>query len=103
MKLASTEREIEQAAIAAEEPGAGPRFAGPQPTRPLPGYELLEVRVLRDSPALGRRVGELEWPTGSAVVAITQGREIHAVRPDLRLQAGERVLVLAPVDQTLAA
>jgi hypothetical protein len=31
-----------------------------------------------------------------AVVAVTHGREIHAARRDLRLHAGERVLVLVP-------
>jgi Trk K+ transport system NAD-binding subunit len=67
------------------------------PTRPLPGYELLEVRVQPDSPALGKQIGEVHWPPGSAVVAVTHGREIHAAAPELRLQAGERVLVLTPI------
>ncbi len=97
-KLASTEQEIKHAAAATE--SRTPPSADPNPTRPLPGYELLEVRVLPDSPALGRQLAELDWPTGSAVVALTQGREIHAARPDLRLQAGERVLVLSPINQT---
>ncbi len=72
--------------------------AGPEPTRPLPGYQLLEVRVNHDSPAVGRRITDVQWPAGSAVVAVTQGREIHVARPDLKLDAGERALVLVPVD-----
>ncbi len=72
---------------------------GPVPTRPLPGFELLEVRVQSDSPAIGRMIGEVHWPSGSAVVALTHGREIHAATPELRLQPGERVLVLAPIGE----
>jgi chloride channel protein, CIC family len=94
-KLASGEREIRESATGS----AGPA-AHPEPTRPLPGYELLEVRVTSDSPALGRRVAEVDWPPGSAVVALTHGREIHAATPDLTLHAGERALVLAPINHT---
>ncbi|MGC9221002.1 MAG: chloride channel protein [Solirubrobacteraceae bacterium] len=95
-KLATTEPEI-RAGAAAAAPAGRPLAAVPAPTRPLPGYELLEVRVLADSPALGRTVGEVSWPAGSVVVAVTHGREIHAAAPQLRLYAGERVLVLSPL------
>ena len=70
------------------------------PTRPLPGFELLALRVNADSPALGQRLGDVRWPPGSAVVALTRGREIHAATPDLQLQSGERILVLAPIRTT---
>ena len=73
------------------------RPPAPAPTRPLPGYELLELRVNPDSPALGRQISEIPWPAGSAVVALTHGREVHAAAPELRLHPGERVLVLAPL------
>jgi Trk K+ transport system NAD-binding subunit len=58
---------------------------------------LLEVRVQTDSPALGKKIGEVHWPSGSAVVAVTHGREVHAAAPELRLQSGERVLILMPL------
>jgi CIC family chloride channel protein len=96
-KLVTTEREIKEAAAATEATTGGTPVPGPAPTRPLPGYELLEVRVPPDSPALGRTVGEVQWPPGSAVVALTRGREVHAAAPELRLQPGERVLVLVPL------
>ena len=60
------------------------------------GYELLELRILPGSPALGKRVADVHWPAGATVVALTHGREVHAARPDLPMQAGERVLILAP-------
>jgi CIC family chloride channel protein len=96
-KLETTEREIRATAAASGAAADGLAATGPEPTRPLAGYELLELRVQPDSPARGLRVGEVRWPPGSAVVALTHGREVHAAAPDLRLYPGERVLVLAPL------
>jgi CIC family chloride channel protein len=95
-RLRSAEQEMEQGATVAQR-AAGRGEAGNRPTRPLPGHELVELRVHDDSPALGRRLAEIDWPAGTTVVAVTEGREIKAARPDLRLHAGERVLVLAPL------
>ena len=99
-KLESTDQEIRDGAAATEAAAGSPPATGPAPTRPLPGYELLELRVNPDSPALGRQLGEIPWPSGSAVVALTHGREVHAAAPELRLHPGERVLVLAPLRET---
>ncbi|HWD69252.1 MAG TPA: chloride channel protein [Solirubrobacteraceae bacterium] len=96
-KLETTEQEIQRSAAAIESSTRPTPTCGPTPTRPLPGHELLEVRVRADSPALGRRIDEIHWPVGTTVVALTEGREIRAISPDLHLRAGERVLVLAPV------
>ncbi len=99
-KLETTEQEIRDGAAATAATAGSPPSSGPTPTRPLLGYELLELRVSPDSPALGRQLGEIPWPAGSAVVALTHGREVHAAAPELRLHAGERVLVLAPLRGT---
>jgi CIC family chloride channel protein len=97
-KLATTEREIREGAAASDATGqTSDVTAATNPTRPLPGYELIEVRVPPDSPALGRQISDIQWPDGSAVVALTHGREVHAAAPDSRLQPGERVLVLTPL------
>jgi CIC family chloride channel protein len=98
-ELSSSEQEIEEGAVAAEFAVADPSAAIHRPSTPLQGYEVLELRIFADSPARGRRVGEIDWPPGSIVAAVTQGREIHAGRPDLELQAGERVIVLAPTGE----
>ncbi|HTU29331.1 MAG TPA: chloride channel protein [Solirubrobacteraceae bacterium] len=98
-KLATGEQEMQ--AVASSENArnpAGEPAGQRKPTRPLPGYELLEVRVNDGSPANGRRIDEVQWPAGSAVVALTQGREIHVAAPELTLHAGERALVLVPID-----
>jgi CIC family chloride channel protein len=96
-RLASTEEQIEDGATVADWAADAPIAASRRPTRPLNGYELLEVRVPAESPALGNRIADVRWPAGTIVVAITHGREVRAAQPNLRLQAGERVLVLTPL------
>ncbi len=98
-ELTSSEQEIEEGAVAAEFAVANPSAAVHRPSTPLQDYEVLELRVLANSPARGRRVGEVDWPPGCFVAAVTQGREIHAAHRDLELQAGERVIVLAPTGE----
>ncbi len=66
------------------------------PTSPLPGYDVVEVTIGGGSPALGSRLGQLAWPRGCIVVAVTEGRDVIAPRPDIELRAGERVVLLAP-------
>jgi CIC family chloride channel protein len=94
--LSSSEDQIEEGAVAAEFAAADPGATARTPSTPLQGFEMIELRVFADSPARGHRVGEIQWPAGCTVVAVTQGREVHAATPDLELQAGERVIVLAP-------
>jgi chloride channel protein, CIC family len=95
-KLGSAEQEIERGAVAAEFAVRDPSSAAHVPRTPLRGYEMLELRVFADSPARGHLVKDIDWPPDSTVVAVTQGREIHAANPDLELHPGERVIVLAP-------
>jgi hypothetical protein len=95
-KLSSAEREIERGAVAAEFAVRDQSSAIHIPSTPLRGYEMLELRVFADSPARGQRVQDIDWPPDSTVMAVTQGREIHAASPELELHPGERVIVLAP-------
>ena len=95
-ELSSSEEEIEEGVAAAEFAVEHPAPGIRRPSTPLRGYKMLELRVLPDSPARGRRIADVVWPPGCIVAAVTQGREIHAARPDLELQPGERVIVLTP-------
>jgi CIC family chloride channel protein len=95
-KLHASEEEVEEGAAAAEFAVEDPLAAIHTPSTPLRGYEIIELRIFSDSPARGRRVADIDWPAGSIPVAVTQGREVHAARPDLELQPGERVIVLTP-------
>jgi CIC family chloride channel protein len=99
-RLDSSDGDIEQGAVAAEFAAKNPTAAIHTPSAPLRGYEALELRIPSDSPARGRHVGDIEWPPGCVAVAVTRGREIRAARPDMELEPGERVIVLAPAKQT---
>ena len=94
--LASTDRESEQAAEAAELSRRDPDPRVHVPTTPLSGYALLEVAIGPTSPALGHRLDQISWPGGCLVVAATEQREIVPPRNDLELGVGDRVIILAP-------
>ncbi len=108
-RVRSSAREIQQGALAAGFALDEPESRLHVPSTPLEGYEILELAVSAGSPALGRRLGDIPWPEGSRAVAVTEGREILAARSDIRLRAGDRVVLLirspdrlAPVDPQAA-
>jgi CIC family chloride channel protein len=100
--LRTDETEIERGAIAADLTDNDPVSAIHTPSTQLSGYKLLELRIRDDSPARGHRVADIAWPPGTIPAAITQGREIHAASPDIQLQPGERIIVLAPIAEPAA-
>jgi CIC family chloride channel protein len=88
--------EIEQGARGADFAARNPVAEAHTPSSPLAGYEIVEITLGPDSVALGRRIGEICWPAGSRVVAMTHGREIVPPRHDSKLRGGQRLIVLAP-------
>jgi CIC family chloride channel protein len=99
-RVDASTREAERGRLAAEfsEEDAASRVHSPR--TPLEGYEIIEVTIGPESPALGRRIGEVPWPAGSIVVAISDHRELVAPRSDIELRAGERVILLAPTGES---
>ena len=95
-ELRSSEDKVEEGAVAAEFAVEDAAAAIYRPSTPLRGYEMLELRIPADSPARGRRIAEIQWPSGCIPAAVTNGREIRGARPELLLEPGERVIVLAP-------
>ncbi len=95
-RVVSSESEAEEGRLASEfsEDDAAARVHTPR--TPLDGYEMVEVSIGSSSPALGRRVGEVDWPPGAVVVAVTEGREVVPPRSDIVLRVGERVVLLVP-------
>ena len=95
-RVESFESESERGELAAEfaEQDAVSRLHIPR--TPLTGYDIAEVSIRADSPAAGRRIGDVVWPPGSSAVAVTEGRELVSARSDVVLRAGERVIVLVP-------
>ena len=92
----SSAAEIEHGAIAAGFAAQDPKALAHTPSTPLSGYEIIEITITPQSPALGRQAGNIAWPPGSLIVAIGEGHEITPVRNDTELHAGERIILLAP-------
>ena len=95
-RVGASAREIEQGALAGEYARPDAEAHVHTPSTPLDGYQLVEIVIGPHSPALGQRLDEISWPLRTIAAAVTEGREIVAPRPDLKLRVGERVVLLAP-------
>jgi K+/H+ antiporter YhaU regulatory subunit KhtT len=91
---------IEAGAIAADFGAERPERAAPQPSAPLDGFQILELRITPGSPAAGRRIGDIRWPQGALVVAVTDVGETMPADPQTLIRAGERIILLAPVQSS---
>jgi CIC family chloride channel protein len=78
--------------------GSSPQAAAAtlEPPDPLPGYQIVEILIGPDSPAVGQALSSITWPPGAIPVSVLTGRELREPDPDLTLVAGDRVCVLAP-------
>ena len=63
------------------------------------GANLSELRLATDSPILGKTVGEVEWPPDSALVAILREGNVLMPTPQMPLEAGDELLVVATSDR----
>jgi chloride channel protein, CIC family len=68
-----------------------------QPPTPLPGYQVLEIAIGPGSPAAGKTLGAAAWPPGCLPVSILRGRSLQEPEPELTLEPGDRVNLLAPM------
>jgi CIC family chloride channel protein len=69
------------------------------PPVPLPGYQVIEVTVAADSPAAGRKLGDLGWPPAATLVSVLSGRRLRPPDSETTLSAGDRVSLLIPAPQ----
>ena len=74
--VSSSAAEIEHGAVAADFAARDPEALAHTPSTPLSGYEIVEITITPESPALGRPAGNIAWPPGSLIVAISEGHEI---------------------------
>ena len=93
----SSEQSIERGALAADFGADDPSLVAHRSSTPLTGYEIVEITIGADSPALGRRVDEISWPPGCLVVAVTERDALVTPSNDTILRDGKRVVLLAPV------
>lgn len=77
----------------AQASAAGAVLGETAPT-PLRGFRVVEVTLGPRSPAVGRGLGDVRWPAGSAPVSVLRGRELSPPDPALPLAAGDRVALL---------
>jgi chloride channel protein, CIC family len=96
-RVRSSERETERGRLAAESSDRDAAAAVHVPRPPLDGYQILELAVRAGSPGAGRRLGELTWPAGTQVVAMTEQHELVTPRSDHELRPGDRIVLLAPI------
>jgi len=65
--------------------------------------ELVEAQIGEDSPAVGRKPGDITLPEGSSLFLLLRGNAVQQVRPETVFQAGDKVLAVtrADVENTL--
>jgi trk system potassium uptake protein TrkA len=63
------------------------------------GLEVVLVRVGRNSPAVGKPIGELSLPLGSVIsLVIPQGKESEIPAADVVLKEGSQLICLVPTE-----
>jgi trk system potassium uptake protein TrkA len=63
------------------------------------GLEVVLVRIGRDSPAVGKPIGELSLPLGSVIsLVIPQGKESEIPTADVVLKEGNQLICLVPTE-----
>jgi CIC family chloride channel protein len=67
------------------------------PPARLAGYEVAEITVTGNSPAVGRKLSEVTWPRAGTPVAVLHGRRLGPPSPGITLTVGDRVSLLIPV------
>jgi trk system potassium uptake protein TrkA len=60
---------------------------------------LVEITLSVDSPVVGNRVGDQNWPPDTALVAIVRGTHVITPSPDDPLEVGDELLFVAVPDQ----
>jgi hypothetical protein len=66
------------------------------PSAPLPGYYVAEITIAGDSPAAGRKLGDLTWPAASVPVSVLRSGSLRPASAGLTLAAADRVSLLVP-------
>lgn len=61
--------------------------------------DLVEMTLPADSPVVGSRVGDVDWPVDTALVAILRGPRVITPSPDDPLEIGDELVFVAAPDQ----
>lgn len=61
--------------------------------------DLVEITLPADSPVVGERVGDVDWPVDTALVAIVRGARVITPTADDPLEIGDELVFIATPDQ----
>ncbi|HVT66618.1 MAG TPA: chloride channel protein [Trebonia sp.] len=95
-RVAGTAAETAHAQAAADWEHADAQAMSEHPSVPLPGYYVVEIAVTPDSPAAGRKLGDVSWPAASVPVSVLHRGSLRHPQRDITLAAGDRVSLLVP-------
>ena len=95
-KISGARDEVAQAQAAADWDHDVTESPEQHPPDPLPGYQVIELAIADSSPAVGRRLKDVRWPSASIPVSVLHGRQLRVPHPDFTLTAGDRVSLLIP-------
>ncbi|HVE73524.1 MAG TPA: TrkA family potassium uptake protein [Mycobacteriales bacterium] len=59
---------------------------------------LVEVTLAPGAPVIGRLVGQIAWPTDSALCAVLRGGRVIVPAPDIALEQGDELLLVATTE-----
>jgi CIC family chloride channel protein len=96
-RLTGAAPDITAGHLAAEWAHPHPTDEEHDPRTALPGYQIAEYTIADNAPAVGRRIGELNWPDRHIPVSVLHLRRLCEPDPQIRLQPGDRINVLVPV------
>jgi CIC family chloride channel protein len=66
------------------------------PRSQLAGYCIVEHSLTPDSAAVGRILGQLDWPAGHFPVSVLRERQLVDADATVRLAAGDRINIIVP-------
>jgi CIC family chloride channel protein len=95
-RVAGTAGETAHAQAAADREPDDPRAMLGHPSVPLPGYYVAEITITGNSPAAGRKLGDVSWPHASIPVLVLRGGSLWQPHADTILGPGDRVSLLIP-------
>jgi chloride channel protein, CIC family len=99
-RVAGTAAETAHAQAAADGESDDAQAMLEHPSVPLAGYYVAEIIIATEnSPAAGRKLGDVSWPTASIPVAVLRGGSLRQPDGEITLAPGDRVSLLVPAAQ----
>jgi CIC family chloride channel protein len=93
-RVAGTAAQTTQAQAAADWEHEDAQAVREHPSVPLRGYYVAEIVIAPDSPAAGRKLRDVSWPTASIPVSVLRRGSLRRPHRDLTLAVGDRVSLL---------